>query len=113
MRTVHDSEEEEELDQQEDARLMQGGSGSYTASTTQEQTGIAAHKAVVGPDELVPGEQEPVPLEAEKLKGTKTLLMWLPAIFDVRWMQKSGICAFSTLSLTSPFLTCRSAERHS
>ena len=79
MRTVQDSDEEED-------ELIQGGNAAASSSASNEetQTGIAAHKAVVGPDELVPGEETPEPKEAEKLKGTKTLLMWLPAIFDVR-----------------------------
>ena len=45
-------------------------------------TGVKAHKSVVGPDEIVPGEEEAV-AKAEKLAGAKTMLMWLPALFDV------------------------------
>lgn len=71
MRTVADDSEDEDGDFGH--AQTEGGSSS-----------IAAHKAVVGPDELLPGETEPQPKEAEVLAGSRTLLMWLPAIFDVR-----------------------------
>lgn len=49
----------------------------------QDVHGVHAHKAVVGPDELLPGEQEPMPKNGEKMVGFTQALMWLPAIFDV------------------------------
>lgn len=63
--------EEEEEDQDE--------------SSDDDGTGVKAHKSVVGPDEIVPGQEEAI-AKAEKLAGAKTMLMWLPALFDVSYI---------------------------
>ena len=54
-----------------------------TLRGTEPHPPVLAHKSVVGPDELVPGAELPVEKQSEELSGTKALLMWLPAIFDV------------------------------
>lgn len=67
IRTAEDYEEEEE---QEDD------------SSDDDGTGVKARKSVVGPDEIVPGQEAAI-AKAEKLAGAKLMLMWLPALFDV------------------------------
>ena len=91
MREQYEDElEEEERERQhqwgQPAYRIGGGGGGTEAASSPSATqvpAVAAHKAVVGPDELVPGEIEPVEDKNEQLEGTKTLLMWLPALFDV------------------------------
>lgn len=72
-----------------DGQEFNGSQYSRTDASDYDDQGIHAHKAVVGPDELVPGEVEPVEVQSPKLQGTKTLLMWLPAIFDVSASKES------------------------
>lgn len=95
MRTVVEDLVDDEEEQEEETRWsgrQQSNGGSAGTSTTlqddeeEENTtlGLHAKKAVVGPDELIPVIDEgPEPKLEEKLQGTKQLLMWLPAIFDV------------------------------
>lgn len=84
---LNDSEVEYHHQQYEERATQIASAGSHSTASTahpdHDDTLIHSHKAVVGPDELVPGVEDPVPAEEETLKGTKNLLMWLPAIFDV------------------------------
>lgn len=47
--------------------------------------GVQAHKSIVGPDEILPGDIVPT-APCPELSGTKAFLMWLPAIFDVSFL---------------------------
>jgi hypothetical protein len=58
-------------------------SGGVYQEEDDDDVGVHAHKAVVGPDELLPGEEAPPPKNGEKMVGFTQALMWLPAIFDV------------------------------
>lgn len=67
---------QEEQDEQDQAEVEQ-------QHEQDDGVGVHAHKGVVGPDELVPGEAEDVQPLAQQLSGVKALLMWMPAMFDV------------------------------
>lgn len=56
---------------------------------------LKAHKPLVGPDELIPAQEIPVPKSGEPLEGSRTLLMWLPAIFDVSSLASLSLCLAS------------------
>lgn len=73
--------------------------------------GVHAHKSVVGPDELVPGIEEPV-AQAQSLSGARNLLMWLPAIFDVRLIFTSSSRPLPYAQLTSPLLAFKCLHQH-
>lgn len=86
MRTVADEDDEDDAGEEEDAFARgRNGNGQYDEDNDHE--GVHAVKAVVGPDELLPGEVEDPPKNGEKMVGFTQALMWLPAIFDV-----SGAC---------------------
>lgn len=83
MRTVAD-EDDDEVDA---FARRRNGNGQYDDDDDDDHEGVHAVKAVVGPDELLPGEVEDFPKNGEKMVGFTQALMWLPAIFDV-----SGAC---------------------
>ncbi|KAK9894395.1 hypothetical protein P389DRAFT_95753 [Cystobasidium minutum MCA 4210] len=74
LRTVADDESDEDED---DGVIQAEVHGDET------EEGVHAVKAVVGPDELLPGETESPPKNGEKMVGFTQALMWLPAIFDI------------------------------
>ena len=113
MRAQYEDELEEEEEQRERDRQQEwgqpayrigGGGTSATSSSATLAPPVAAHKAVVGPDELVPGEIEPVEDKNEQLEGTKTLLMWLPALFDVSSASPLWLCSPRPSKLTVSIL---------
>lgn len=84
MRTVADEDDDEE---DEHSNGFTQRNTETNASDIQQDydddQGIHAVKPVVGPDELLPGDQEQLPKNGEKMVGFTQALMWLPAIFDV------------------------------
>lgn len=79
---MNEEEDDEELDYDGEGNDMRNRNVGDN-DDDEDIHGVHAHKAVVGPDELLPGEQEPVPKNGEKMVGFTQALMWLPAIFDV------------------------------
>lgn len=96
MRTVvDDGDEEEQASEYVDEDMRRNG-----GRADEVIEGVHAHKAVVGPDELLPGDQEPMPKNGEKMVGFTQALMWLPAIFDVSFQ-------IARLSCTLCYMPCR------